>query len=109
MVAKVFKKPYKDDPWLTIISGMEFKGIGFAYKEPDECDHAIFLGGKWENPLCVKAKKKTLIYHLGEWGGMFDVWLKDILLEYYDDLIDVSELSVDQTLEVIKKCLNSPP
>lgn len=98
MQAKIFKAVEENNPWLPIIDSLEENGYD-VYPTTEQTDKAIILSGKFENPT-VFSCKKVLIYHRKEWIHVWE-FFEPIVEEYYDEMIDVTELSLRKTVETI--------
>jgi len=67
---------------------------------PKDCEIAVVLGGRYENPCCL-AGKKLLVWHDRDWGDYNEVF-KPLVEEYYNKIIDVTHDSLDQAIEKIE-------
>lgn len=83
---------------MPVINLLEQMGYDI-YPHPRKCERAIILCGKYENPTVLDGYK-VLFYHKNEWVGQWD-FFQPILEEYYDEMIDATELSLQQTAETI--------
>jgi hypothetical protein len=87
---------------MRVINSLESIGCD-VYPTTEKCDRAIILGGKHENPTVFDCER-ILIYHEQEWSGLWE-FFEPIITEYYDKMIDVAKLSLQETVKkIIKQC-----
>jgi len=103
MSVKIFKAQRGSDRWLPVIHGLQDKGYE-VYAEPQPADHAIILSAQFENPLVFKCPRVAVV-HTGEWvpspyGYRF---YGPIIKEYYDEILDVTDCSLDETIDLIEE------
>lgn len=89
---KLFHSKYTEEPnrskWYRII-----RNLNYDVKEKiEDHDVAIVLGGFWENPN-VFNNPVVFIMDTSDGHFLFDFYLK-ILCEYYDNIVDLTGLSM---------------
>lgn len=92
-----------DGSWGKIIAALKRKGLKVHYK-PVKADVYIVLGGRFENPLCMKGKR-ILVFHKSEWAPSetgWDYWYGHLMQEYYDTLIDCTGASLGDVVKTIQ-------
>ncbi len=86
--------------WRPIIERLEEFDIR-VHGESSKADISIVLGGQFENPLALTGKK-ILFYNKKDFRSGWEIY-KFVLTEYYDELIDTTEMGGDQ---IVKEVLN---
>ena len=104
MQVKIFKSLVPDDPWIGFVKYMLEQGLD-VYSESSPADYSIVLSGKWENPQSLTGKK-ILIYAPREWVPYPSRWTfcKEIIKEYYDEMIEVKSNNRDEILKQVRDC-----
>ena len=98
MQTRIFKSIEQNDPWIPVISELMKRGHEvWTYKR--KCEKAVVLGGKLENPTIFDGKK-VLVFHEKQWVGNWK-FFEPILTEYYDEMVNVTEMSLPETIEAI--------
>lgn len=88
--------------FLEIARELENKGHK-VYDKAVDGERFIVLGGKSENPLCLKGHR-TLIFHTAQWGNKWRGFFFDILKHYYDKVVDVSNCkSAGEAVAIIER------
>jgi len=104
MLVKIFKEWRDHERWLPVIHGLQDKGYEI-YGDPVPVDHAIILGAQLENPLAFKCPR-TAVIHVDEWYpppyGYYRFY-GPIVKEYYDEILDVSDCNLDETINKIEE------
>lgn len=93
----------------TLLMYLIESGI-YISDEPQKCDVSVAIYGLFENPTCLFGKKVIAydrrLWHpnLGkDWGWNL---FKPILEEYYDEFLDITDLTLSQIAERIKQYAN---
>jgi len=92
-----------------------WRQIGFILKEKgydirstkSDADVSIVLGGQGINTLSL-AGKKVLVYSAREWSCGMTIprgfnFYKSVLVEYYNDFIDVTDMEIHAVVDKIIK------
>ena len=82
----------------------------YIYVEPIKADVSIVLFGNYSNPVCLHGKK-VLAFDATRWGIYTDTaqgWemYKPILEEYYDEFIDMTDLTVPARADLLELSIN---
>lgn len=100
MQVKIFKALVVDDPWTELCRYLVKDFHICEEAEPADC--SIVLGGKRENPLALSGKK-ILFYNIEEWESLWDFY-EPILIEYYDELVNISGRTFNQVKKTLRNC-----
>lgn len=86
---------------MPLIQGLINNGIR-VYSEPTPANVSIVIDGKNENPLAFNGKR-VLAYWADVWKDKdyFNELYKPILEEYYDDMIDLTNLTFEEVKEAL--------
>ena len=104
MLTRIFHAPILNSPWIPLLNELHNMGIKVDTKvKPAEC--SIVIGGNNENPLAVNGKK-ILIYNPYGWIPAPQLWgfYKDILSEYYDEMISIQGMTLNQAAQTVGDC-----
>lgn len=99
----------KERTWDGIVAHLVRNGVKVNHRLP-EADVFVVLSGAFENPLCMNGKR-ILFYKKQEWtpkvnNAGWDHWYSKLLCHYYDEMVDCSADTPDDTLERIR-CLKT--
>jgi len=86
--------------WLPVILEIEKHGYDIDY-DVVESELTFVLDGAMVNPM-VFSGKKILFTHPSSWGKEWDGMYKDIVVEYYDTVYDISTMPLDCLMDVIR-------
>lgn len=99
----MFKTQRGAEGWVPLIKHLQQDGYEVC-DEKKRCDVAVVLSGKFENSNCFDGKK-FLVWHDLEWGGMHKFY-KKIVVEYYDQIVDVTETkNLNEAAKMIKNAI----
>jgi hypothetical protein len=87
-----------------VLEYLEDNGVPIYSKAVDS-DLSIVIGGKFENPIALKGKR-VLFYDKGEWGGAWPLF-GFIATAYYDEVIDLSNLSSSEKAGRIREYIEA--
>jgi hypothetical protein len=86
--------------WHPVI--LEIEKNGFQVESDiKDADVTVILSGTYLNPM-VFGGRKILVAHSQEWGTMWDVLYKEILSEYYDEILDIKTIPLDRIMDKIR-------
>jgi hypothetical protein len=94
---------------VDLVQELEKREI-FIYVEPIKADVSIVLFGNFTNPLPLRGKR-VLAYDASRWMPEVPVPLgwkmyEPILEEYYDEMIDLTGLTVPERADVLELTIN---
>jgi len=93
----------KGSRWLSVIQKLQQKRFSVQKDFPKWAEVNIVLSGQFENPRGCKGKR-VLVFDKNEWqprGKGWDTLYGDIIKHYYDDMVDVTEMSFNETAQAI--------
>ena len=94
---KIFHSGYTEQTdWVDIVYHLENRGhIVYGTIQPH--DIAVILGGYWENPTVFK---NPIVFYK-QTKPYIHEFLTDILKEYYDNMIDLTGKTREESIECI--------
>lgn len=95
-VVKIFQTRRSKDDWADIIKILKEKGYTVC-DNYSPADISIVLDGRYDNPTVLDGKK-VIAYDETLWKKTFPMH-KTVLVHYYDDFIDITDLDTDQIVE----------
>ena len=95
-VVKIFQTSRSKGDWLDLINGLSAKGMQI-YDNYSPADVSIVIDGRFDNPTVLDGKK-VLLHNTDLWHSQFGIH-KTVLVHYYDDFIDATDLMTDQIIE----------
>ena len=97
------KRVLNPELWEPIFDALTERGSVIHVSEPVECDVSVVLNGKVENPVPLSGKK-VLVYDRQHWSEMkWKSIFKNILEEYYDDMIDIHGMNLAEVVQCIEE------
>lgn len=84
--------------WFPVIRNLENHGYKVT-GEIKEAKTTVVLSGTYHNPFAVNGRK-ILVAYQKEWGALWETLYKPILEEYYDEVLMLNEITIE---ELIKK------
>ena len=89
------ERSMSNEKWKPIYSWFEKNNVPINLK-PEDCDISVALEGKFVNPVAL-CGKKILLCKPDEWQIFKWVYMyKPILEEYYDKIVDITEIKPEQ-------------
>ena len=86
--------------WTPLIYEIEQLGYNITHK-PEVAKTTIVFSGDRINPMIVHGRKVLLAYPVGASRG-WEVKYVPILKEYYDRVIDVRKMSIEEIMDIIR-------
>ena len=93
----------KGSRWISVIQKLQQKRYPVQKSFPKWADVNLVLSGQFENPRGYNGKR-VLFFDKNEWqprGKGWDTLYGDIVKHYYDEIIDVTDMSVSQTAQAV--------
>ena len=86
--------------WTPLIKEIEELGYKVVHL-PEKAKTTIVLSGQRLNPMVLHGRKVLLAYPMGR-GATWEVIYVPILKEYYDRVIDVRKMSIEEIMDIIR-------
>jgi len=90
---------HEQGKWKDVILEIERHGHEVVF-EPVDSELTFVLSGAYANPM-IFSGKTILVTHPASWGIGWDVLYKNVILEYYDAIYDISTMSFDYLMNLI--------
>ena len=109
-IIKTERMPADGGFWLMVIKGLHDSGLKVYRDFKNKADVNVVLSGAFENPKGYTGKRVMVLYKndwkpsiLNAWDNMY----RDIVKHYYDEILDATDLTVFQTVELVSKYINA--
>ena len=96
--------------WIGVIKALQDKKFVVRRDFKTKADLNIVLSGVFENPRGFKGKRVMVLEKKEWWPSKFNAWdsmYRDIVKNYYDEIIDVTGKTTAQVANIVADYINA--